>query len=36
MSVCNYVICNDSGAAHISGALNLKTLIIFANVEQNL
>lgn len=33
ISLCNLVICNDSGAAHLASAYNIPTVIIFGNVD---
>lgn len=33
ISLCDLVICNDSGAGHIAGAFGVKTVIIFGNVD---
>lgn len=33
ISICQLMICNDSGAAHIAGAFSIPTVIIFGNVD---
>lgn len=33
ISLCNLVVCNDSGAAHIAGAFKVPTVVIFGNVD---
>ncbi|MFD2285481.1 hypothetical protein GJU39_19170 [Pedobacter petrophilus] len=33
LSLCNLVVCNDSGAAHIAGAFGVPTVVIFGNVD---
>lgn len=33
LSVCDIVICNDSGAAHIASAFAIPTVVIFGNVD---
>jgi lipopolysaccharide heptosyltransferase II len=33
ISICNLIICNDSGAAHLAGAFGVPTVVIFGNVD---
>lgn len=33
IGICNLMICNDSGAAHIAAAFSIPTVVIFANVD---
>ena len=33
LSICNIIVCNDSGAAHIAGAFKVPSVIIFGNVD---
>jgi lipopolysaccharide heptosyltransferase II len=33
ISLCNLIVCNDSGAAHIAGAFKVPTVVIFGNVD---
>nr|WP_294943010.1 glycosyltransferase family 9 protein [uncultured Mucilaginibacter sp.] len=33
LSICDIVICNDSGAAHIASAFAIPTVVIFGNVD---
>ena len=36
ISICDYVICNDSGAAHIARAFLIPTTVIFGNTDPGL
>lgn len=33
LSLCEIIICNDSGAAHIAGAFGIPTVVMFGNVD---
>jgi lipopolysaccharide heptosyltransferase II len=33
LSICNMVVCNDSGAAHIACAFSIPTVVIYGNVD---